>query len=70
MSSNIRFVAVSVVKDMFPTDTEDGIDVGSDDYERLLRENAEGEGFSSVELGVEVLTVLKIVGSGRLNSDL
>ena len=67
---NIRHVAVSVVKAMFPTETEDGVDLGSDHFIRLVSENADGEHFTAVELDAEVKKVLKVVGSGLLNSDL
>lgn len=69
-TTNIRRVAITVIRAMLPTDTEDGCDVGSDMYEGLIRDHAEGEHFSEAELSAEVERCLKIIGTGRFNTDL
>jgi hypothetical protein len=68
--SNVYQVALSVVREMLPTDDHDGVDVGSDEFDRLIAEHSEGEHFSGQDLMAEVRRVLKVIGTGRLNSDL
>ena len=70
MTNTIRTFAVSVIRDMLPTGADDGVDLDSDAYWTLLRQRTDGEVFPVTAVDREVRACLKIIGSGRLNSEL